>query len=488
MNKLSYEEEIRKILEKKSQCDLIESLIRNLKSDEAKKKFLENLINDSKKKKDKPDKEILNLELKIKDEEDRKFLKEVGSFYEDCKSGEYVESGDDRDKRAAYANGDYYLEDYESELIDDNEGIRLFSKYLKKADEYFSRGRYDVASQAYKVLIDVYNLDQENNCFIADDDFPDANLENCVFSCDKFFEMEKKYSVSLERMKSREFDYIEFCKKNLDKDEKYYKELLENLIKEKRWGEVIGYGGEIIKKTERSNWHNRHYYDSYNEWVRDAYRESGDDNKSYEYQKGIYYYKPNTGRSLKLYAETREYAQRINSEEKFKNEDAACLAQVLLYEGYYDESLKVAKNFNFNHSGGAYNPVKVCAYFFTYIGMKDVNPRKSIKSLFNKMKTEEYANTPYKPLMSSITDKKFSKQEQTGEFLYGAILCYRKMIDNIAENKYRSEYGLAAIYTGIIKEIYGHLGKENEFKKYYGNLLEKYRRFHALKEELNKVM
>ena len=94
--------------------------------------------------------------------------------------------------------------------------------------------------------------------------------------------------------------------------------MIENLIKENRWGEVIKYGEEIIKRIECSEWPNSHYYDNYNEWVRDAYQKLGNDNKAYQHQKEIYYNKPNTGKSLKLYEQTREYAKRINKEEKNK--------------------------------------------------------------------------------------------------------------------------------------------------------------------------
>ena len=433
----------------------------------------------------------------------KRLIEDVNLFYEECKSGEYIESGDDEDKRAAYACGDHYLEDYEAELIDRNYGVELFVKYLKKADEYFKQGEYDTVSQAYKVLIDVYNLDSNNNCFIKDEDFPDAGISS-VPEVD-LFKIEKRYMISLERMKSEKFDYLEFLKRNLNKDEKYYEELIENLIKKGRWEEVIKYGEEVIKNTESSNWPKSHYYHNYNEWVRDAYKKTGDDNKAYEYQKGIYYNKQNTGGSLKLYAETKEYARAINREEEFRNEvlkyfkntgddryydevdNLINLAQVLLYESYYDEALKIARKFALGYSGSPYNPVKVYAYFFTYIGMRDEVTGKNIKLLFNEMQTIDYANTPYKPLMYSIIDKKLPK-EQIKKFLYDAISCYKQMIDHIVGNKYRHEYKDAAHYVGVMKEIYEYLKEESGFEKYYSSFLEKYRRFRALNRELDKVI
>jgi hypothetical protein len=222
--------------------------------------------------------------------------------------------------------------------------------------------------------------------------------------------------------------------------------------------------------------------------------------KAYEYQKQIFYNEPNRGRQLKSYAETKKYADKVNEGIKFKNEvleyfqsknDLAHLTQFFIYEGEYQKALEIAKKIQLDkYSGDYYNPVMVCAYFFTYAALKDeesLKLNKNISNLFKKMKTTISANTPYLPLMESVEGKSFSN-DQKELFLLEAINFYKKIFNHIVISKYRDQYDTAATYCGILKEIYAYLGKSDEFNRYYANLLETYHRFRALIPELKKII
>lgn len=169
--------------------------------------------------------------------------------------------------------------------------------------------------------------------------------------------------------------------------------------------------------------------------------------------------------------------------------DLAHLTQLFLYEGDYQKALEIAQNIQLDgYTGDYYDPVKVCAYFFTYatfMNEESLPFRKNIRDLFEEMKATNYANAPYTTLMESVEGKNFS-ENQKELFLEQAIDFYNKMFNHIVSNKFRDEYGKAATYCAIIKEIYDYLGKSKDFNRYYSTILERYHRFRALIAELKK--
>lgn len=105
------------------------------------------------------------------------FMDELEGFREDCLAGRCTECADFEDKRRAYADGDYYFEDFVHGFIDDHGSIQAFIRYAKEADRYFRRGDHATAGRAYGILLEIYCRDTDGeHLFVEDDDFPDLDL------------------------------------------------------------------------------------------------------------------------------------------------------------------------------------------------------------------------------------------------------------------------------------------------------------------------
>ena len=50
----------------------------------------------------------------------------------------------------------------------------------------------------------------------------------------------------------------------------------------------------------------------------------------------------------------------------------------------------------------------------------------------------------------------------------------------------RGNYAVAAGYAAVLREIYAHQDRSDEFDRWYAELMETYRRFRALKDEFRR--
>ena len=122
---------------------------------------------------------MISIKIEINKEEEKQFLKDLKDYEKDCIALNYAQKSDSEDKRKAYHDGDYYLEEFESEFFEENDGIQLFYDYKKQSDKYFKQGKFETAKKGYETLIKIYKLDgNPNNLFIIDEEFEEATLSN----------------------------------------------------------------------------------------------------------------------------------------------------------------------------------------------------------------------------------------------------------------------------------------------------------------------
>jgi hypothetical protein len=88
-----------------------------------------------------------------------KLLDESTDFNEKALEGSYLEEASFEDKRAAYHNGDVYLEDFCEGYMEEVTGFIIFKDLVKKADKFWMNDEVDIAIKVYRELIEVYDHD-----------------------------------------------------------------------------------------------------------------------------------------------------------------------------------------------------------------------------------------------------------------------------------------------------------------------------------------
>jgi len=186
-NKFDYGTEISKLLVGRNKEEIITPIAEFISSKDLEKELLEFLILKFPK-----DKQSNIIKKKIDRDEENKFLKDLKEYEKDCIALSYAEEADSEDKRNAYHNGDYYLEEFESDFFEENDGVHLFYDYKKLSDKYFKQGKFKIAKKGYGTLIKIYKLDgNPHNLFVDDEEFEDATLSN--MGNVRLDELNKKY-------------------------------------------------------------------------------------------------------------------------------------------------------------------------------------------------------------------------------------------------------------------------------------------------------
>lgn len=186
-NTFDYRAEISKLLVGRNKEEIITLIAEFISSKDLEKELLEFLILKFPK-----DKQSNVIKKKIDRNEENKFLKDLKEYEKDCIALSYAEEADSEDKRNAYHNGDYYLEEFESDFFEENNGVYLFYDYKKLSDKYFKQGKFRIAKKGYETLIKIYKLDgNPHNLFVDDEEFEDATLSS--MGNVRLDELNKKY-------------------------------------------------------------------------------------------------------------------------------------------------------------------------------------------------------------------------------------------------------------------------------------------------------
>ena len=173
-NKFDYGTEISKFFVGRNKEEIITSIVEFISSKDLEKELIEFLILKFPK-----DKQSNIIKKKIDRDEENKFLRDLKEYEKDCMALSYAEEADFEDKRNAYHNGDYYLEEFESDFFEENDGVYLFYDYKKLSDKYFKQGKFKIAKKGYGTLIKIYKLDgNPHNLFVDDKEFEEATLSN----------------------------------------------------------------------------------------------------------------------------------------------------------------------------------------------------------------------------------------------------------------------------------------------------------------------
>ncbi len=193
-NRLDYGLEISKLFTIKNKDEIMLLIAQFISSKNLEKDLLNFLALKCQK-----DKKIDNIKRKINKDEERQFLNDLKEYEKNCTSLNYAKEADSEDKRNAYHDGDYYLEDFESSFFEENEGVQLFYDYKKLSDKYFEEGKFEIAKMGYETLIKIYKLDGNfDNLFVNDEEFEEATLPN--MGKVRLDELNQKYKECISRI------------------------------------------------------------------------------------------------------------------------------------------------------------------------------------------------------------------------------------------------------------------------------------------------
>lgn len=540
---------IRTYLDKKSKTELIELLLDLVQGmdEPTRQRFWEHLAPPG----------MATADLRYPSPED--FLAELEEFAEKVADGEYF----DEEAAAYYGDEDDYYHERDEYDLDDHTGLKALREFFHETNSYFDAGQFDVARQAYEILLSL-TLDDTNETLGVPDPWeiiphtphdmvnryftalqlsqPQAEFFAQALSFLTFHEDATDLERFLELTGNENFPalqaYLEIWAdqhlsqagtlpvpglalplrlllrlyQQAERSDQMlalwirfrrmypacYTPLLADRQTAEDWPAVLMYAQEALEIAPSPS----HHYYRYDAWERpdalalrgylaQAYSAMGDTLKAFE----LYLPALENTFDFETYSYARRLADAVSVEKRqaFVSQIAErlgqqgenqryLLCQVYLSESRFDEAYALVAYLS-GYNGMEESKLVAKAHLLATFGpVVDERMGSNLRDLYAKVEREEKESTRFlHRVLPRMSVPPHSVAIQRAEIIY------RRLMQAHIENG-RKTYETAAYYCALLGEIAYHEGRLPAFKQWYEEFMVTYKRFRALRADMDFKM
>jgi tetratricopeptide (TPR) repeat protein len=483
------------------------------------------------------------------------FLAELEAFTEEVSEGKFYD-----EEAAAYYDEDNYddMDEYDPA---DHAGLKVMRVFFHEADSYFDAGQFEVARQAYEMLLNLVLGETDETLGIPDpmqflsqdkrqvvsryftalqssqsqaEFFTQAlcflSLHEHPTDLDRFLELTgtpnlpalqthlETWADQHARQTRSIFFYglafplrllLRFYEQGERTDDirsiwirfrhiylACYSPLLADRQTAGDWPAVLTYAQEAIEYVQppRPAYISRRLWDSPDTislrgYLARAYSATGDTLKAFDLYLPAFEEAP----SFETYSQARQLADVISAEKRlsFINQvvDRLCqqgerqrylLCQVYLSEGRFDEAYSLVDKLTGYNGMEESKLVAKAQLLVTFGSTPDERMGSNLRDLYTKVKQGE--KEPLRFLSDALPHMSPLPRSVA---LVRTETIYRRLMQTHIDNG-RKTYDTAAYYCALLAEIAYHENRLEAFKQWYKGIMESYKRFRALRAEMDK--